>query len=203
MVVEMVQNPTFENFLHIRQLLIHIQHLYVFSINKLSTFDIYIYAKFNTYLYLQQLYLYTKWLSIQKFFIHSTIFYSFKIYCASFLLMEVTCFLQLINRGSKEAQAIIGTVENWDTDHVGSSSRTEKLLRSEHLRLCLTIFHWFFCKSFSLIFCWFPNSKSEKNVRKFCTQSDKLMVSLILVINGQGGFLFFPEWRKLLFQTNF
>ena len=56
--------------------------VFVFSIN--------ICSKFNTYIYIQQFYLFTKLLSIQKLFIHSTTFYSFKIYCASLLRMEVT-----------------------------------------------------------------------------------------------------------------
>ena len=65
-VIYMVQNSTFENFIHIQHLFIHIKHLYVFSIN--------ICSKFNTYIYIQQLYLFTKLLSIQNLFIHSTIF---------------------------------------------------------------------------------------------------------------------------------
>ena len=56
--------------------------MYLFSIN--------ICSKFNTHIYIQQFYLFTKLLSIQKLFIHSTTFYSFKIYCTSLLRMEVT-----------------------------------------------------------------------------------------------------------------
>ena len=78
--VEMVQNSTF----------IHSCSTFVF------VFSINICSKFNTYIYIQQFYLFTKLLSIQKLFIHSTTFNSFKIYCASLL---VTYFLQRMNRG--------------------------------------------------------------------------------------------------------
>ena len=96
-----------------------IQHKYFF------TFNFYIYAKFNTYIYIQQLYWFTKLLSIQKVFIHSTIFYSFKIYCACLLHMQGI---------SEEAQMIIGNLERY----------------RPHLSEPLSID---FCKYFSLIFC--------------------------------------------------
>ena len=117
MVVEMVQNSTFENFIHIQHLFIHIQHFHLFSIN--------ICSKFNTYIYIQQFYLFTKLLSIQKLFIHSTTFYSFKNYCASLLRMEVTYFLQQINRGAakKHEQSINGTLKKILTAFGMSSAR--------------------------------------------------------------------------------
>ena len=135
MVVEMVQNSTFENFIHIQHLFIHIQHFHLFSIN--------ICSKFNTYIYIQQFYLFTKLLSIQKLFIHSTTFYSFKNYCASLLRMEVTYFLQQINRGgSKEARAIDQWNFEKDTDRFWNEFSEESLRRSEHLRLCLITLRW-------------------------------------------------------------
>ena len=53
------------------------------------------YISFNNYIHLKcNIYVLFLILSI-----HSTILYSFKIYCVSLLRMEVTHFLQLINRG--------------------------------------------------------------------------------------------------------
>ena len=69
--------------------------VFVFSIN--------ICSKFNIYICIQHLYLFTQLLSIQKLFIHSTTFYSFKIYCASLLRMEVTYFLQRMNKGQRRS----------------------------------------------------------------------------------------------------
>ena len=103
MVVEMVQNSTFQNFLHIQHLFIHIQHLYAFSINiySRSTFifmqnstPLYI---INSYICSQSYYPFRNFLSIQQFF------HSFKIYCAFLLRMEVMYFLQLINRGQRRS----------------------------------------------------------------------------------------------------
>ena len=39
MVVEMVQNSTFQNFIHIQNLFIHIQHLYLFNIQYLYLYS--------------------------------------------------------------------------------------------------------------------------------------------------------------------
>ena len=104
-VVEMVQNSTFKNFIHIQHLFIDIQHLYLFSIT--------ICSKFNTYIYIQQFYMFTKLLSIQKLFIHSTTFYSFKIYCSSLLHMEVTYFLQRMNRVQRRSAS-----DHWNFDKI-------------------------------------------------------------------------------------
>ena len=128
MVVEMMQNSTFENFIHIQHLFIHSQHFYLFSIN--------ICSKFNTYIYIQQFYLFTKLLSIQKLLIHSTTFYSFKNYCASLLRMEVTYFLQQINRGQQRSTSNHWNFEK-DSDRFWNEFSEESLRRSEHLRLCL------------------------------------------------------------------
>ena len=98
--------------------------VFVFSIN--------ICSKFNTYIYIQQFYLFTKLLSIQKLFIHSTTFYSFKIYCASLLRMEVTYFLQRMNRGQRRSAS-----HHWNFEKIPTAFALDRLRRSEHLRLCL------------------------------------------------------------------
>ena len=75
---------------------VSIQHYYLFKIQ---------------HLYLYSTVLFVHNIIIHSETIHSTTFYSFKIYCASLLCMEVTYFLQRMNRGSEEAQAIIGTLK--------------------------------------------------------------------------------------------
>ena len=89
--------------------------VFVFSIN--------ICSKFNTYIYIQQFYLFTKLLSIQKLFIHLTTFYSFKIYCTSLLRMEVTYFLQRMNRGQRRSPSHHWNFEKIPTAFALSSAR--------------------------------------------------------------------------------
>ena len=61
MVVEMVQNSTLSNFIHIRHLFIHIQHLFigiqhlVIHIQHLFVFSVDIYSGSSNYIYIQQL----------------------------------------------------------------------------------------------------------------------------------------------------
>ena len=80
-------------------------------------------SKFNTYIYIQQFYLFTKLSSIQKLFIHSTTFYSFKVYCASLLYLEVTYFLQRMNRGQRRCASHHWNFEKIPTVFALSSAR--------------------------------------------------------------------------------
>ena len=132
-------------------------------------------SKFNTYIYIQQFYFLTK-LSIQKLFIHSTTFYSFKIYCASLLRMEVTYFLQRMNRGQRRSASDHWNFEKY-TDCFCTEFSEERLRRSKHLRLCLITLRR--C-SIDCLQIFFASSKLEKIPKKCCTQSEKLMVSLTL-----------------------
>ena len=76
MVVEMVRNSTFQNFIHIQHLFIfiHIQHVISINIYSRSTF-IFIQNStpvfiFNRYICLQNYYPFRNSLSIQQFIIH-------------------------------------------------------------------------------------------------------------------------------------
>ena len=96
----------------------HFKILFIFSIysfifKHLYLFSITICSKFDTYIYIQQFYLFPKLLSIQKLFIHSTTFYSLKIYCASLLCMEVTYFLQWMNRGLRRSAS-----DHWNFEKI-------------------------------------------------------------------------------------
>ena len=160
-------------------------------------FSINICSKFNIYICIQQFYLFTKLLSIQKLFIYSTSFYSFKIYCASLLRMEVTYFLQQMNRGSKEAQAIIRTFKRyrlflrWVQRGKAPPIRTFKTLPD----YSPTMSHWFFANIFR-----------ELQTREKCKEVLYTIRKINGVINppmGKGGSCFSPVCGKLLFQTNF
>ena len=159
--------------------------VFVFSIN--------ICSKFNTYIYIQQFYLFTKLLSIQKLSIHSTTFYSFKIYCASLLRMEVTYFLQRMNRGQRRSASHRWNFEKIPTAFALSLSE-ERLRRSEHLRLCLITLRR--C-SIDFLQIFFTSFKPEKNAKKCCTPSEKLIVSLTL--QWARGVLFFScLWKTFI-----
>ena len=160
-------------------------------------FSINICSKFNTYIYIQQFYLFKKLLSIYKLFIHSTTFYSFKIYCASLLRMGVTYFLQRMNRGQRRSASDHWNFEK-DTDRFFTEFSEERLHRSEHLRLCLITFRQ--C-SIDCLQIFFASSKLEKNAKKCCTQSEKLMVSLTL--RWARGFLFFSCLWKAFISDSF
>ena len=74
---------SYSTFIHSYSTFVSIQHYYLFKI--------------------QHLYLYSTVLFVHKIIIHSTTFYSFKIYCTSLLRMELTYFLQRMNRGQRRS----------------------------------------------------------------------------------------------------
>ena len=98
-------------FIHIQHLFIHIQHLYVFSINinssstfmfiKLHLHSTIIFIENVTFIFCSQFYPFKSFLSIQQFFILSTI----KVHLL--LCMEVRHFLQPINWGSCRSRGIL------------------------------------------------------------------------------------------------
>ena len=94
---------SYSTFIHSYSTFVSIQRYYLFKI--------------------QHLYLYSTVLFVHKIIIHSTTFYSFKIYCASLLRMEVTYFLQQMNRGQRRSASDHWNFEKIPTVFALSSAR--------------------------------------------------------------------------------
>ena len=121
MVVEMVQNSTFQKFYSYSTF----QKFYSYStfIHLYSTF-IHLYSTFvsiqHYYLFkIQHLYLYSTVLFVHKIIIHSETIYPFNnfLFIQDLLSISLThgsdVFLQWMDRGQREAQAIIGTLKRY------------------------------------------------------------------------------------------
>ena len=158
----------FKNFIHIQHLFIHIQHMYLYSalIFVQNSTPIFI---CNRSICSQNYYPFRNYLSIQQLFIHST----FTAHLSYVWKWCTSC--SGWTGGSEEVQAIIGTLKryrpllHWVKRGKAPPIRTFKTLPD----YSLTMFHWF-------LQIFFSSFKPEKKVKKCCTPSKKLMVSLTL-----------------------
>ena len=149
-----------------------------------STFIHFQHLSLFTYIYIFKTvkYLFTTLLSIQKLFIHSTVF----LFIQDLLHISLTHGSDILPAADEQGAAKKhnwSSLEVWkDTDHICCSWR-KRAADLNIPRLCL-ITLWLCSTEFLQIFFAYSllilELQIRENIKKFCTQSEKFMVSSIL-----------------------
>ena len=172
---------SYSTFIHSYSTFVSIQHYHLFRIQHL----------YSAVLFVHKIIIHSETI------IHSTTFYSFKIYCASSYAWKWRTSCSEWTGAAKKRKR---SLELWkDTDRFCTEFSEERLRRSEHLRLCLITLRR--CST-DFLQIFFASSKPEKNAKKCCAQSEKLMVSLTLRwASGVPVLLLFVEsWKAFIYN---